>query len=182
MPFEVVNLEINGVILIKPRILCDSRGEFLETYKKSEFYVHGIDHDLQQSNESRSSKGVIRGLHYQLIPHEQGKLVHTIKGSIFDVCVDIRRNSRTYGRYVSATLTGKNREMLWIPPGFAHGFQALENDTIVEYKVTKEYDKLCERGIAWNDTTIGIKWPIPKGEISQRDSELPVLEAAENNF
>ncbi len=182
MPFNASRLRIPDVILVKPKTFEDSRGEFLETFSKSEFAALGINIDVLQSNESRSAKGVIRGLHYQIRPHAQGKLVQVIKGSIFDVAVDIRRNSNTYGQHVSVFLSDLDHNILWIPPGFAHGFQSLEDGTIVEYKVTEEYHPESERGIVWNDSSVGIRWPIAETRLSPKDSIFPTLEGAENNF
>ena len=182
MPFEARTLEIKDVLIIKPTVFKDERGQFLETFKRSSLLELGIDISVVQSNESRSARGVVRGLHYQLLPHAQGKLVHVISGSIFDVAVDIRKHSETFGKYVYAILSGDNAEMLWIPEGFAHGFQALEDDTVVEYKVTREYHRASEGGILWNDPSIGIKWPLKDARLSAKDALLPTLDNAENNF
>ena len=141
MPFNFVKLEIPEVILVEPVAFSDERGFFMETYKASEFKRDGIDYDFLQDNHSRSKRGVLRGLHYQLKPAEQGKLVRCIRGRIQDVAVDIRKGSPTYGRWVAVELSEDNKKMLWIPPGFLHGFVALEDDNEIIYKVTKEYSK-----------------------------------------
>lgn len=181
MPFEFVLLEIPEVILIKPKIFDDDRGFFFECYKYSDFAQAGITFNFVQDNHSRSKKGVLRGLHYQLEPKAQGKLVRCIKGKIWDVAVDIRKGSPTFGKWVSVELSENNKFMLWIPPGFAHGFVALEDSEII-YKCTAEYDPNFDRGILWNDPLIGIKWPIENPLLSEKDKRLPTLKEAENNF
>ncbi len=182
MPFIFKRLEIPDVILIEPKVFEDNRGFFMETYKYSEFKKSGIHYEFVQDNHSKSKKGVLRGLHYQLKPMEQGKLVRCIKGRILDVAVDIRKGSPWYGKWVAVELSEENKLILWIPPGFAHGFIALEDDTEVVYKVTKEYSPEFERGIIWNDPYIGIKWPIENPILSEKDKNLPLLKDAENNF
>ncbi len=182
MPFEFEPLDIPDLILVKPKVFGDERGFFMETYKASEFKKNGINYDFVQDNHSKSQKGVLRGLHYQLRPMEQGKLVRCIRGRIWDVAVDIRKGSPWYGKWVAVELSEENKLMLWIPPGFAHGFVALEDNTEVIYKVTKEYSPELERGIIWNDPDIGIDWPVKNPKLSERDSRLPPLREAENNF
>jgi len=183
MPFlEFKRLEIPDVILIKPKVFPDHRGFFMELYKRTPFLANGIPYDFVQVNLSFSKRGVVRGLHYQLRPMEQGKLVTVIKGRIFDVAVDIRKGSPWFGKYVAVELSDKDRCLLWIPPGFAHGFQALE-DSYVLYLVTKEYSPEHERGIRWNDPKIGIEWPIKEGVIlSEKDKNAPFFDEAETNF
>ncbi|MGB4645270.1 MAG: dTDP-4-dehydrorhamnose 3,5-epimerase, partial [Dictyoglomaceae bacterium] len=149
MPFNFIKLEIPEVILIEPTVFSDERGFFIETYKSSEFKKNGIDYDFVQDNHSKSKRGVLRGLHYQLKPMEQGKLVRCIKGRIWDVAVDIRKGSPTYSKWVAVELSEDNKKMFWIPPGFLHGFVALEDNTEIIYKVTKEYSKEHDRGIFW---------------------------------
>ncbi len=182
MPFIFKRLEIPDVILIEPKIFEDSRGFFMETYKYSEFKENGIEYEFVQDNHSKSKKGVLRGLHYQLRPMEQGKLVRCIRGRIWDVAVDIRKGSPWYKKWVAVELSEENKLMLWVPPGFAHGFIALEDNTEVIYKVTKEYAPELDRGIIWNDPDIDIKWPIENPILSEKDSKLPRLKDAENNF
>jgi dTDP-4-dehydrorhamnose 3,5-epimerase len=182
MPFEFVPLEIPGLILVKPHMAGDHRGFFLELYKQSDFVRGGISERLVQDNYSRSSKGVLRGLHYQKRPKAQGKLVGCMKGRIFDVAVDIRRGSPHFGRWAGVELTEENRHMLYVPPGFAHGFQVLSESADVMYKCTDEYSPADERGIIWNDPAIGIAWPLPEPVLSGKDRVYPRLKDADNNF
>jgi dTDP-4-dehydrorhamnose 3,5-epimerase len=181
MPFELFKrLDIGDVILVKFVKFHDERGFFAELYKRSDFLTNDIPYDFVQVNLSFSKRGVVRGLHYQLKPMEQGKLVYVISGSVYDVAVDIRRGSPWFGRYVGVHL--EPGYALWIPPGFAHGFQALE-DTYFLYLVTKEYSPQHERCIRWDDPQIGIQWPIKEGIIlSERDKRCPPLKEAETNF
>lgn len=181
MPFEFIRLEIPDVILIKPKVFEDERGFFLEFFKYSDFKQAGINCNFVQDNHSKSKKGVLRGLHYQLEPKAQGKLVRCIKGKIWDVAVDIRKGSPTFGKWVAVELTEENKWMLWIPPGFAHGFVALEDCEII-YKCTEEYAPELDRGIIWNDPDIAISWPVENPILSQKDSKLPRLKDAEINF
>lgn len=182
MPFEFKKLEIPDVILIKPKIFYDVRGFFLETYKSSDFLKAGIEKTFVQDNLSYSKKGVLRGLHYQLNPASQGKLVRVLKGKILDVAVDIRKGSPTFGRWISEILSEDNRHMLWIPEGFAHGFLSLEEGTEVLYKNTSEYEPSLDRGIIWNDPEIGINWGIDNPIVSDKDNKHPLLKEADNNF
>lgn len=181
MPFEFITLEISEVILIKPRIFADERGFFLECYKQSDFAKVGINFNFVQDNQSMSKRGVLRGLHYQLEPKAQGKLVRCIKGKIWDVAVDIRKGSPNFAKWVALELSEENKFMLWIPPGFAHGFVSLEDSEII-YKCTAEYDPTLDRGIIWNDPQIGITWPTTDPILSEKDAKLPRLNEAENNF
>ena len=171
MPFRFLKMDIPDVILVEPVSYNDERGYFLEMFKSSPFGENGIDLRFYQDNLSFSKKGTVRGLHFQKPPYEQGKIVSTITGSIFDVAVDLRRNSNTFGHYVSAILSEENHRLLWIPPGFAHGYMALENSHVM-YKVTSEYNKENESGILWNDPDIGIKWPDITQIISDKDRNL----------
>ena len=175
MPFEFKRLDIQEIILIKPKVFVDERGYFLETFKKSDFIRNGIEFEFVQDNHSFSKKNVIRALHYQIPPKEQGKLVRVIKGNIWDVAVDIRKNSPTYLKWVGAELCDKNHYMLFIPPGFAHGFAVMSEHAHLLYKCTSEYDQNLERGIRWNDTDISINWPIKNPIVSKRDMNLPFL-------
>jgi len=181
MPFEFIRLEIPDVILIKPKVFEDERGFFLEVYKYSDFKQAGINCNFVQDNHSKSKKGTLRGLHYQLEPKAQGKLIRCIKGKIWDVAVDIRKGSPTFGKWVAVELTEENKWMLWIPSGFAHGFVALEDCEII-YKCTEEYAPELDRGIIWNDPDLAISWPIENPILSQKDSNLPRLKDAEINF
>jgi dTDP-4-dehydrorhamnose 3,5-epimerase len=182
MPFNFKPLEIPDLMLIEPKVFGDKRGFFMETFKLSEFQANGINGDFVQDNMSRSQKGVLRGLHYQLNPKAQGKLVMTVKGAVFDVAVDIRKGSPYYGKWVAKKLSEDNRLMFWIPPGFAHGFMTLSDSAEIIYKTTEEYAPELERGIIWNDPTIGIKWPSLSPLLSERDAALPSLGDAEINF
>lgn len=175
-------LAIPEVVLIEPKVFGDSRGFFLESFKQELFnQATGTQHDFIQDNHSRSSKGVLRGLHYQLNPHAQGKLVRVITGAVFDVAVDIRRSSPTFGRWVGAELTAENQHQLWIPPGFAHGFVVLSDTADFVYKTTAYYAPETDRGILWNDPDIGIEWPqldIPFS-LSDKDQKQPAFKLAE---
>jgi len=182
MPFSFKKMEIPDVILVTPKLFSDIRGFFSEIYKRTDFLSANIPYDFVQTNMSFSKRGVVRGLHYQMIPMEQGKLVTVIKGRIYDVAVDIRKGSPYYGKYVSVELNDQDRSLLWIPPGFAHGFQALE-ESIVIYFVTKEYSPSHERCVNWLCEEIGIKWPLKNDAIvNEKDAKCPKLKDAENNF
>ncbi|WP_457567464.1 dTDP-4-dehydrorhamnose 3,5-epimerase [Desulfurobacterium sp.] len=181
MPFEFLKTEIPGVVIVKPRVFGDERGFFMETYKKSDFVRAGINVEFVQDNHSKSRKGVLRGLHYQARPKMQGKLVRCVRGRIFDVAVDIRKESPTFGRWIGVELSEENRLMLWIPEGFAHGFLTLSEEAEIIYKVSgAEYSPEHDRSIRWNDPKIGIRWPVD-GEplLSEKDKNAPYLEEAE---
>ena len=177
MPFQFTPLAIADVILIEPRRSGDARGFFMETYKRSEFIANGIAEAFVQDNYSRSARGVLRGLHYQAPPCAQAKLIRVLKGAIFDVAVDIRPRSPTFGRWCTQTLVGDTPEQLFIPRGFAHGFMTLEPDTIVAYKVDGPYSPKHEGGIRWDDPALAIPWPRFAGPvaISPKDVELPAF-------
>lgn len=176
----IEHLAIQDIVLFTPKRFGDDRGYFSETYKQSWFHANVAAVAFIQDNQSLSrQKGVIRGLHFQRPPAAQGKLVRCLKGSIFDVAVDLRRNSATYGRWVGATLTAERGEQLWIPEGFAHGFCTLEADTEVFYKVTgAEYSPADDAGIAFDDPAIGVAWPVDPAEVilSPKDKALPTLD------
>ncbi len=182
MPFEFKQLEIADVILVIPKVFEDERGFFMETYKYSEFRKNGIDVEFVQDNHSKSTYGVLRGLHYQKNPKAQGKLVRCIKGKILDVAVDIRKGSPTFGKWVSAILSEENKHMLYVPVGFAHGFAVLSEEAEVLYKTTDEYSPEHDRGILWNDPEIGIDWQVENPIISEKDKNLPLLKDADINF
>jgi dTDP-4-dehydrorhamnose 3,5-epimerase len=157
---QVTPTPLPGVLILEPKVFGDDRGFFLESFNQRTFdNAVGQHVEFVQDNHSRSVRGVLRGLHYQLDPHAQGKLVRVVRGSAFDVAVDIRRGSPTFGRWFGLTLDAQSQRQLWIPRGFAHGFLALEDDTHFLYKTTDFYAKECERAIIWNDATIGIAWP-----------------------
>ena len=155
---NITETNLVGLLLIEPKVFKDSRGYFLESYNSETFKNSGIDVNFVQDNQSFSCKGTLRGLHFQNTPYAQVKLVRVITGSIIDVAVDIRKGSKTYGKYYSAELSGENKKMLYIPDGFAHGFLTLEDNTIVQYKCSNVYNKESEGGIIWNDPDININW------------------------
>jgi dTDP-4-dehydrorhamnose 3,5-epimerase len=182
MPFQFHHLSIPEIVLIEAKIIQDERGFFQETFKASEFETHGIPSGFVQDNHSYSRWGALRGLHYQLAPQAQGKLVAVLRGQVFDVAVDIRRGSPTCGQWIGQELSDQNGYMLYIPCGFAHGFCVMSQEADVLYKVTAEYAPRLERGIVWNDPAIGIKWPISNPRLSAKDAQLPLLQDAENGF
>lgn len=176
MPFEFERQKIKDVILVTPKVFGDNRGFFMESYKKSEFFVNGIDVEFNQDNHSKSTKGVLRGLHYQQEPYGQAKLVRCSKGRIYDVAVDIRPKSPTFGQYVKVELSEENKKMLYIPVGFAHGFVALSDEVEILYKASGEYNLQADRGILWNDPDINIDWGIDFEPIlSEKDKMQPKL-------
>ncbi|MBN1481392.1 dTDP-4-dehydrorhamnose 3,5-epimerase [candidate division KSB1 bacterium] len=181
---EFIPTDIPDVCIIKPKLFGDDRGYFMETYKEPLFRAHGIDAYFVQDNMSSSIRGTLRGLHYQLSPHAQGKLVRVLKGSVYDVAVDLRRGSPTFSKWVGVELTEENKLSLWIPPGFAHGFYVLSDMAEFTYKCTHIYTPSAERGIIWNDQEIGIKWPMDKKPLilSDKDKKNPLLKEAEYNF
>ncbi|MFB9974596.1 dTDP-4-dehydrorhamnose 3,5-epimerase [Allobacillus sp. SKP2-8] len=176
--------KLNEVVVVEPKVFGDHRGWFMETYNELNFSEAGINVKFVQDNQSFSAaKGTLRGLHYQLNPKAQTKLVRCTKGAIYDVAVDIRKGSSTFGKWFGIELTAENKKQLLIPKGFAHGFMALTKDVEVQYKVDELYAPECDRGIIWNDPTIGIKWPMDIDPIlSGKDEKAPVLNDAENNF
>lgn len=182
MPFNFKSLEIPGVVLVEPRVFPDKRGFFMETYKMPDFVAAGITGSFVQDNHSRSTKGVLRGLHYQNPPFAQGKLVRAIMGEIFDVAVDIRKGSPTYGRWVSAILSEENKKMLYVPEGFAHSFCVLSDVVDVLYKTTNFYSAESEGGIIWNDKDLNIEWPVKEPILSEKDKEWPTLRETDNKF
>lgn len=172
----ITRLAIPEVVLITPPRFADSRGYFSETYKLSALAAAGLDHTFIQDNESLSTvPGTIRGLHFQAPPFAQAKLVRVVAGSVFDVAVDIRKGSPTYGQWIGATLTAEHGEQLLIPHGFAHAFCTLTPDVKVLYKVDGAYSKVSEGGIIWNDPDLAISWPVKEVLVSDKDAELPRL-------
>ena len=167
-----------GALLIEPEVHTDARGFFYESWRRDEFARAGIRAEFVQDNHSLSAKGALRGLHYQLPPAAQAKLVRVTRGAAFDVVVDIRRGSRTFGRHEAVTLSAANRLMLFVPEGFAHGFLALEEGTELLYKVSAPYSREHDRGILWNDAKLGIRWPEPSPKLSEKDAALPPFEKA----
>lgn len=182
MPFRFKKLEIPDVVLVEAVAFEDHRGFFMETYKDSEFAANGIPDRFVQDNFSHSIRGVLRGLHYQQPPKAQGKLVKVLKGEIFDVALDIRKGSPSYGNWVGVVLSFKDRRMLYVPVGFAHGFCVLSDEADVVYTVTEEYAPELDRGIIWNDPEIGILWPIENPILSEKDARLPLLDEGDHNF
>ena len=174
-------LSIPEIILIEPKIFSDNRGFFFENFKEDDFFSNGIK-KLIQDNISYSTQGVIRGLHYQKNPKAQAKLVTAVTGKIFDVAVDIRKNSPTFGKWVGEILSNENHRSLYIPEGFAHGFSVLSKEANVFYKVSNEYSKENEGGIRWDDPIINIQWSIKQPIISEKDDSLPLLNDIDNNF
>jgi dTDP-4-dehydrorhamnose 3,5-epimerase len=176
----VVSTRIEAVKIIVPKSFPDSRGVFCETYNRQRFFEHGIELEFVQDNQSSSPEaGTIRGLHFQSPPAAQGKLVRVLRGSIFDVAVDLRRSSATYGKWVAETLSADSGKQILIPIGFAHGFCTLEPDTHVLYKVTSHYAPANDLGLAWDDPELAIDWPVAPGEaiLSDKDTRQPGLNA-----
>lgn len=172
---QIKTTPIAGLIIIEPQIFNDPRGYFYESYNKDKMVAAGIPFEFIQDNQSLSQKGIVRGLHFQAPPFAQGKLVRVIQGAVMDVVVDIRKNSPTYGQHFSIELTAENKTMFFIPPGFAHGFETLEDNTIFLYKCTNVYHKESEGGLLWNDSNLGIKWQSTEPLVSDKDKILPNL-------
>lgn len=166
---EIIATGIADLYIVQPKIFEDNRGYFFESYNKKAFEKHGINANFVQDNQSLSQKGILRGLHFQAPPHAQGKLVSVTKGAVLDIAVDIRKGSPTYGKQFSIELNEKNKTMLWIPEGFAHGFLTLADQTIFTYKCTNFYSKESEGSIIWNDPQIGINWGITDPVLSEKD-------------
>mgnify|MGYP001439599359 CR=1 FL=1 len=176
---QVTKTALPGVLLLEPRVFGDARGFFLESWNRQVFRELGLDLDFVQDNHSRSTQGVLRGLHYQL--HQpQGKLVRAVSGAVFDVAVDLRRASPHFGRWVGYELSGDNRRMLWIPPGFGHGFLVLSETADFLYKTTACYAPQWDRGVRWDDPDIGVQWPLTSApQLSAKDQAAPWLKDAE---
>jgi dTDP-4-dehydrorhamnose 3,5-epimerase len=178
---EFQRLQIPDVVLVRPRVFGDSRGFFLESWERRKFAAGGIDADFVQDNHSRSAQHTLRGLHYQVV-QPQGKLVRVTSGAVFDVAVDLRRSSTTFGRWVGAELTEQNKHMLWVPPGFAHGFLVMSESADFMYKCTDYYAPQAERCIRWDDPQLAIVWPLPVGAaplLSAKDAAGTAFAAAE---
>ena len=182
MPFEFKKKDIPDVIYVEPKLFQDDRGYFAEIYKSREFAQNGIAETFTQMNHSKSQKNVLRGLHYQKEPAAQGKLLGVLSGEIFDVAVDIRKGSPSYGQWVGTVLNSQKKDMVFIPAGFAHGFCVLSETVEIFYYCTKEYDAEQERGIIWNDPELAIAWPVKDPILSGKDQAYPLLRDAENNF
>ncbi len=175
--FNFIKTEIDGVVIVEPTVFGDNRGYFMETYNEAEFKAGGIDADFVQDNQSKSRKGVLRGLHFQKT-HSQAKLVRVISGAVFDVAVDLRPGSETYGEWVGVELTAENKRQFFIPKQFAHGFLVLSDEAEFVYKCDDFYHPEDEGGLAWNDPTVGVEWPISPGMevlLSEKDKKNPPL-------
>ena len=171
---NVTETKLAGVLIIEPKVFGDARGFFKETFQAERYREAGIEYTFVQDNYSRSQKGVLRGLHFQ-ITKPQGKLVSCTKGAVFDVAVDIDPNSTTYGQYVGVELTEENHKQLWVPPGYAHGFCVLSETADFQYKCTDYYDPSDECGVVWSDPDVAIEWPITDPSLSNKDAILPTL-------
>jgi len=182
MPFAFKRLEIPEVVLIEPKVFEDERGFFMETYKMPDFVAAGIKANFVQDNHSRSARGILRGLHYQNPPFAQGKLVRAVRGEIFDVAVDIRKGSPTWGKWVGVILSEENKNILYVPEAFAHGFCVLSEIAEVIYKSTNVYSAEAEAGIIWNDENLNIDWPAKEPILSEKDKKLPPLKNADIRF
>ena len=179
---EIVKTKIPGLLIIKPDVFEDDRGYFFESYNRDKFINSGIDNIFIQDNESKSQKGVLRGLHFQNPPYDQGKLVRVMKGAVIDVALDIRKNSPTYGQWDSIELSESNKMMYWIPPGMAHGFVTLEDETVFFYKCTNLYNKASEGSIRWDDPDLNIDWGISEPIISEKDKIAPFFKDFKSRF
>ena len=182
MPFQFSETSLLGVVLIEPKLFSDERGCFMETYKQSEFSAHGIADLFVQSNQSRSSRGTVRGLHFQKPPQAQAKLVRALAGEIFDIVVDIRAGSPTYGKWHGTLLSSENRQMLYVPAGFAHGFCVTSEFADIFYLTSAEYAPSLEGGILWIDPDLKIDWPVSVPQLSNRDRGWPRLKDVDSGF
>ncbi len=179
---EILETKIKDLLIIKPRVFEDARGYFFESYNKDVFTKHHIHVDFVQDNQSLSHRGVLRGLHFQSPPFAQGKLVRVITGAVLDVAVDIRKNSPTYGEHVTIELTEENKTMFYIPPGFAHGFATLRDNTIFSYKCTQTYHKESEGTVLWNDSDLKIDWQLENPLLSDKDMNGIIFKSFESPF
>lgn len=175
---KIVEEKLNGVVLIEPTVFPDDRGYFMETYNAKELEKAGIKDVFVQDNQSRSIRGVLRGLHFQKQPHPTSKLVRCVNGEIFDVVVDLRPNSPTFKQWAGFVLSGENKRILYVPIGFAHGFYVSSDEAEVLYKVNEYFYKECDAGIRWNDPEIGVNWPGSNPLVSPKDADLPLLKDA----
>ena len=179
---KVIKTNIDGLLIIKPDVFGDDRGYFFETYSKRKYAEYGIEEDFVQDNISKSLKGTIRGLHYQVGDNAQGKLCHVIKGKVLDVAVDIRFDSPTFGQYFSIELTGEDKTQLWIPPGFAHGFSVLSDEVLFVYKCTNYYSKPDDRAILYNDPQLNIDWKVENPIVSEKDLNAKHFNEIQTDF
>ncbi len=181
---KFIKTGIEGLLLIEPDVHADPRGYFFESYQYEKYREAGLANPFVQDNESKSGYGVIRGLHYQLEPYAQAKLVRVIRGRVYDVVVDLREGSPTFGKWLGFELTGKNKQQLFVPRGFAHGFAVLSNKVVLAYKCDRLYSREYERGISYRDPFLNIDWQIPENKqiVSEKDKQAPDFENAERNF
>lgn len=179
---EFKRLKIEGLMIIEPRAFKDERGFFLERYVKAGFSENGVNSDFVQDNHSWSTRGVLRGLHFQIPPHSQDKLVWVVSGEIFDVAVDLRLGSPTYGQHEAIVLSAENKKMFYIPRGFAHGLQVLSDTADVLYKISDYYFPELDKGILWDDPDLGIKWPLASPIVSAKDQNHPLLKDFKSPF
>ncbi len=176
------NGSIEGILVIQPRIFRDARGYFFEVYHKGKFRQMGLDIEFVQDNQSRSMRNTVRGLHYQVDPYAQGKLIRVLEGTIRDVSLDIRKGSSTFGKHFTIDITAESQTQLWIPPGFAHGFSVLSDTAVILYKCTALYSPEHERGILYNDPSLSIDWGVETPIVSEKDLKLPRFDAADIHF
>ena len=180
--FNIIKTDIEGVVILEPKVFGDNRGYFMETYSKKDFDEAGLHYDFVQDNQSKSVKGVLRGLHFQKT-HPQAKCVRVLEGEVYDVAVDLRKNSPTYGKYVGVILSGENKRIFMIPRGFAHGFLVLSESATFTYKCDDFYHPEDEGGIMWNDPDIGVKWPFTDGiMLSEKDKKHPSFKDTKVEF
>lgn len=179
---EIVETKLKDLVVLKPKVFEDARGYFFESYNQKLFSSAGLNLNFVQDNQSLSQKGVLRGLHFQNPPHAQGKLVRVITGAVLDVAVDIRKNSPTYGQWYSVELTEKNKWMMYVPEGFAHGFLTLEDNTVFSYKCTNFYNKASEDCILWNDKDLNINWNVNNPLLSEKDLEGKLFSEFKSQF
>jgi len=181
---KIIQTGLSGLVIIEPRVFEDERGYFFESFQYERYCEMGIDKTFVQDNESKSVRGVIRGLHYQLAPHSQAKLVRAVQGRVYDVAMDIRKNSPTFGRWYGLELSDDNKRQLFVPHGFAHGFSVLSETAVFTYKCDRLYNKASERSINAFDPELGIDWKLEESEwiVSEKDKNAPLFESAETNF
>lgn len=171
---KVTHTKLKGVVIIEPDVFADARGFFLETFAQKRYQEAGLPHEFVQDNLSKSAKGILRGLHLQH-PFGQGKLVQVVQGEVFDVAVDVRVGSPTFGEWIGTTLSGENHRQVYIPPGFAHGFAVTSEHALFSYKCTEAYHRETELGVIWNDPKVGIEWPLTDPSLSAKDAAFPTL-------
>lgn len=179
---EINTCDIEGLLIIQPKVWSDDRGYFFESYRKDMFQKMGLDIDLVQDNQSLSQRGTIRGLHFQREPYAQAKLVRVIQGRVLDVALDIRKDSKTYGQYYCIELSAENQTQFFIPAGFAHGFSTLEDNSIFAYKCSNYYDKSSEGGVRFDDPALAIDWRVEGKFVSEKDRELPLFQEFSSPF